>query len=75
MLGDMATEPLDLVGTAEAAQILGIERSTLSRWIQLGHLAPAQKLPGKTGAHLFRRSDLEQFKTRLTTLTTIRVAS
>lgn len=53
----------DFVGNAEARVILGdIDRSTLVRWVQLGKLVPAQKLPGVNGAYLFRRADLEAFR-------------
>lgn len=54
----MATDSLDLVGTVEAAEIIGCERSTLSRWVALGKLTPAMQLGGPTGAHLFHRSDI-----------------
>lgn len=50
---------LDLIGSAEACQILGIERSTLVRWVQMRWLKPAGKLPGPNGAYLYRRPDIE----------------
>jgi excisionase family DNA binding protein len=56
------TEPPDLLGTTEAAAELGLERSTLARWVQLGKLTPAVKLPGPTGAMLFRRSDIDALR-------------
>lgn len=43
----------DLIGTSEAARRLRVERSTLLRWVQLGRLTPALKLPGQTGSMLF----------------------
>lgn len=49
----------DLIGTVEAAEVLGVERSVLTRWVQTGRLPEAIKLPGATGARLFRRSDVE----------------
>lgn len=49
-----------LIGSAEACDVLGIDRSTLSRWVALGHIAPALRLPGQTGAHLFDRADVER---------------
>lgn len=49
-----------LVGSTEARELLGgIDRSTLVRWVQLGRIKPAQKLPGPNGAYLFRRRDVE----------------
>jgi predicted site-specific integrase-resolvase len=50
----------DLIGSAEACELLGgIDRSTLSRWVAFGKLTPAQQLPGRNGAFLFRRTDVE----------------
>ena len=53
--------------TAEACQLLGgIDRSTLSRWVQLGKITPADKLPvGPHGAFLFRREDVERLRDEL----------
>lgn len=51
-----------LVGTAEAAQILGKDVSTVARWVRLKKLSPVAKLPGLTGARLFNRSDVEALK-------------
>jgi predicted DNA-binding transcriptional regulator AlpA len=48
-----------LIGSAEAAQILGIHRSVLNKRIRSGGVIPSQKLPGSTGAYLFERSDIE----------------
>lgn len=48
-----------LVTTAEAAEILSIDRSGVIRRVKAGDLRPAQTLPGRTGSHLFRRSDVE----------------
>lgn len=52
----------DLLATVEAAQVIGVERSTLSRWIDSGRITPAHKLPGVNGAHLFRRSEVERVR-------------
>jgi predicted site-specific integrase-resolvase len=53
------TPTADLIGSAEACQILGIDRSSLVRLAQLGRLATAMKLPGANGARLYRREDVE----------------
>lgn len=51
--------PDDLIGTTDAAKQIEVERSTLVRWVQLGRITPAVKMPGKTGALLFRVEDVE----------------
>jgi predicted site-specific integrase-resolvase len=56
---DMANERADLLGTVATADMIGIERSTLVRWVQLGRIVPAMRLPGRTGAYLFYRSEVE----------------
>jgi predicted site-specific integrase-resolvase len=48
----------DLIGSAEACQILGIHGSTLGRWVKAGRIAPVTQLPGANGAMLFSRSDV-----------------
>lgn len=42
-----------LIGSAEVCQRLGIERSTLSRWVKSGRIAPALKMSGLRGGYLF----------------------
>jgi predicted site-specific integrase-resolvase len=49
----------DLIGSAEAAEILGKDQATISRWVANGTLTPATKLPGLSGAFLFHRTDIE----------------
>jgi len=61
----IADDP-DLLGTTEAAAELGLERSTISRWVQLGRLTPALKLPGLNGAMLFHRADIEGLREEAT---------
>jgi excisionase family DNA binding protein len=48
----------ELIGTQEAAQILGVDRATVTRWANEGALE-SQKLPGVTGAHVFTRTNVE----------------
>lgn len=50
----------DLLGTVEAAEVIGVERSTLSRWIDSGRISYLRKLPGKNGAVLFARDEVER---------------
>ena len=47
----------DLMTTAEAAELVGRNRSTVTRWVQAGRLVPAITTAG--GFHLFRRADVE----------------
>ena len=54
-----------LIGTAEAAEILGIDRSTLSRHVAFGKIQPAMQLPGIRGAMLFDRQGVEQYAKEL----------
>ena len=49
----------DLIGSAEACRILGRDKATLSRWIGDGRLTPVHQLPGKNGAYVFRRADVD----------------
>ncbi len=52
----------DLIGTTEAAALIGIERSTISRWVQVGTITAAHKLPSQTGAFLFERAEVERVR-------------
>lgn len=56
----MHTPPSEIT-SREAAELLGVaEISTVMRYVRLGKLVPARKLPGRTGAYLFRRRDVEK---------------
>ncbi|HCT5225610.1 helix-turn-helix transcriptional regulator [Corynebacterium striatum] len=48
-----------IIGTAEAAKLLGVSRSTVNRRAGLGTLPVVKKLPGKLGNYLFDREVLE----------------
>lgn len=48
------------ITTKEACDILRVDRATIGRWMDSGKLTPVHKLPGLTGAFLFRRSDVER---------------
>lgn len=58
MVLGMAT--LDLLSTIEAAEVIDVERSVLSRWVASGRIAVAHKLPGRNGAMLFARSEVDR---------------
>lgn len=49
----------DLIGSREACRILDIDKATLSRWISAGRIEPVTQLPGKNGAYLYHRRDIE----------------
>ena len=57
------TEPL--LTSADACEALSIDRSTLSRWVQLGRIAPAMKAPGIRGAMFFTPDEVERVKTEV----------
>lgn len=55
----------DLIGTKEAAELLGKSVATLNRWAADGRSdrpQPAVSLPGETGARLYQRADVEAYK-------------
>jgi excisionase family DNA binding protein len=54
----------DLIGSAEVCQLLHIHPSTISRWVDNGTLTPAHKLPGRNGAFVFHRADIEHLATQ-----------
>ena len=49
----------NLIGSAEACDVLGIDRSTLTRWVAAGKVSPSVRLPGRSGAMLFDREDID----------------
>ena len=54
----------ELMGSIEAAQLLDRDRSWVLELARRG-VIPAQKLPGRTGAYVFKRADVEQFRASL----------
>ena len=50
----------DMLGPADVCERLGIDRSTLTRWVKAGKIAPAMKLPGLRGAHVFTADEVER---------------
>jgi excisionase family DNA binding protein len=48
------------ITVAEAAEIIGVDRSLIIRMVKRGELEPFNKLPGRTGAYLLRRSHVER---------------
>jgi len=58
MPGDRHEEPL--IGSVEAAAILGVDPATVVRWAHSGRLDPVTKAPGRTGAILFSRAQIRR---------------
>ena len=52
----------DLIGSAEACDILAIDRGTLVRRIAAGKLSPAAKMPGGRGPYVFERAEVLRHK-------------
>jgi hypothetical protein len=53
--------PTDEIPTRDALDILGYTNpSTITRYVQSGKLTPSRKLPGKNGAYLFWRADVQR---------------
>lgn len=53
------TKTPELIGSREACALLGIDKSTLSRWVAAGKLNPAYRAPGTNGAMVFNRDDID----------------
>lgn len=60
--------PRDDLTSAEVARTLGIDRSTLSRWVTAGRIKPVRKLPGLRGAFLFDPDDVEKIRDAIAVL-------
>ena len=50
----------DWVSASDAADILGVDRSTLNEWARDGKITPLAKLPGRTGARIYARAEVER---------------
>jgi predicted site-specific integrase-resolvase len=48
----------ELVGSAEACEAIGVDRSTLIRWVKAGKATAVQRLPGQTGVYLFEPAEI-----------------
>jgi DNA-binding transcriptional MerR regulator len=54
----------DLIGGSDAARLLGVHRSTLTRWTNKGLVVPALKMPGPKGVVLYRLADITAMQAR-----------
>lgn len=50
----------EVIGSQEAATILGVDRATFNRWAARGDLPVEYEGHGVSGARLFKRSNVEQ---------------
>lgn len=55
----MLMSQMELIGTADAAQLLGIGRATVHRWAESGRLNQVGEL-GKRRVRVFDRAEIEQ---------------
>ena len=51
-----------LITAEEVAERLGVNRSTITRWVQSGRLPTALVFPGKRGPRLFDEAAVERFR-------------
>lgn len=54
----MVMSQIELIGTVEAARLLGIGTATVHRWVESGRLTQLGEL-GKRGIRVFDRADIE----------------
>lgn len=51
----------ELIGTSEAAERCGVDRTTFFRWMQIGRITPAGRVSKtRTGAHLFDAAAVDE---------------
>lgn len=55
---------VELISAREASELMGCSRRTVERLVASGTLLPKAKLPGRTGAFVFRRADVERLAER-----------
>jgi predicted site-specific integrase-resolvase len=53
-------ETIQLLTSAQVAELLGKSVATINRWATAGRLKPAAKAPGIRGAWLFAPDDVEK---------------
>lgn len=58
-------QPPRLLAGSQVCDRLGIDRSTLSRWVKDGTATAAMRLPGKNGAFLFTPDEVDRLATQL----------
>jgi len=63
-LADVSQSANHIIGTSEAARILGWSLAKVKREAKAGTLPHEAKLPGDTGAYLFHRAVIEAHASR-----------
>lgn len=61
----MERPPSELLSTTQVCERLGIDRSTLTRWVASKRIAAAHKLPGPRGAYLFNPEEVDRVRTEV----------
>lgn len=59
MTSTAAIAEQDIIGSARAAEILGVDQSTLNRWAKAGRITHVMKMDGLTGGRLYDRAVVE----------------
>jgi len=57
----MSNNSRGLLTTGEVAERYGVTNSAVVKAVNSGRLRPALKLPGRTGAYMFRTSDTDKW--------------
>jgi predicted DNA-binding transcriptional regulator AlpA len=55
----MANSDDEILSTAQVAELIGKSARTVARMAEAGTLRPIHQLPGRNGAYLFLRGDVE----------------
>lgn len=50
----------DIIGSRQAAELMGMSVSHFTRNVRAGNIEPAHKLPGLRGAYMFDRALIER---------------
>lgn len=58
------TKNAPLIGSAQAAKVLGVDRATFNRWAAAGEIPVAIQMDGLTGARLFDADVIDQLASR-----------
>ena len=51
-----------ILSLSQAAELIGVEKSTVARWLRNGKL-PGTQMPGQRGQWVIYRADVENYKT------------